>query len=181
MPIGIDRIFQSSLEMSESEGGQIDVKLKSSIEATVVKWSSICTEVMKQSSRIAFAGGANPTPMREVEYWTARLKNLECIYDQLRDPRVKRMILFLESTESTYLPCFKTTFKGIVAAIIEARDINLYLKPLISHFIRFEESDFLDNQPYVRALLHVIGLLWANSRYYCTSSKIVTLLREIGT
>lgn len=180
MPVGLDKIFQSTMLYEESGGSDIDLKLKSSIEAAVVKWSSICSDVMKQSSRIAFAGGVHPTPMREVEFWSARLKNLECIYDQLRDPRVKKMIMFLENTESTYLPCFKTTFKGIVACVIEARDINLYLKPMISHFLKFEENEFLDNEPNIKPLLHVCGLLWANSRYYCTSSKIVTLLREIG-
>lgn len=180
MPAGVDKIYTTNLKFEESEGEEVDLKLKAAIESAVIKWSSICADVIKQSSRVAFAGGAHPTPNKEITFWNDRLKNLECIYDQLRDPRVKKMILYLESTDSTYLNCFKNTFKGIVACVIEARDICLYLKPMISHFAKYDENEFLDNEPFIKSLVHCVGLVWANSRYYCTSSKIVTLLREIG-
>jgi dynein heavy chain len=51
----------------------------------------------------------------EIDFWNSRLKNLECIYNQLRDPRVKKMASILELTDSAYFPCFKTQFRNIVA------------------------------------------------------------------
>ena len=51
----------------------------------------------------------------EVKFWTERRKNLEGIYNQLRDPRVKRMGEILELSESAYFPCFKTLFRNVVA------------------------------------------------------------------
>ncbi|XP_022909837.1 dynein beta chain, ciliary-like [Onthophagus taurus] len=179
LPPGTNEIFEVVNRFTESEGADYDLHLKAAIENAVIIWFNICSDVLKQNSRLAFAGGANPTPMKEVEFWNFRLKSLECIYDQLRDPRVKQMIHYLELTESSYLSCFKSTFKNIVAAILEARDICLYLKPMIKHFLSMEE-DFLENDKYIKPLCHVLGMLWAHSRYYCTSSKMVTLLQEIG-
>lgn len=180
MPSQMDAIYTVHSALEYSAGQMVDLDVKSGVEGAVIKWASICTDVLKENSRIAFAGGAHPTPFREVEFWNARLKNLENIYDQLRDPRVKKMVLYLEGTGSSYLSCFKNMFKNIVAGIIEARDICLYMKPMMTHFERFENNDFLDNKEYIKPLVHCVGLLWANSRYYRSSIKIVTLLQEIG-
>jgi dynein heavy chain len=51
----------------------------------------------------------------EIDFWNSRLKNLESIYDQLRDPRVKSMASVLELTDSVYFPFFKSQFLNIVA------------------------------------------------------------------
>lgn len=158
----------------------MDLPLKSSIEGIVIRWASIVGDILKQSSTLAFAGGAHPTPKSEIDFWKARLKNLECIYDQLRDPRVKKMIVYLEQTDSSYLPCYKTMFKNVVAGVIEARDICLYLKALEPHIAVFEDLEFLETGDKIKPLVHCVGLLWANSSYYRSSDKIVTLLQEIG-
>lgn len=64
--------------------------------------------------------------------------------------------------------------------MIEARDICLYLKPLQSYFDQIESLDFNDIQPKLRPMLHCICLTWANSRYYCTTTRIIILLREVS-
>lgn len=180
MPPGIERVFVAEQVHLETEGKEVDLQLKSAIEGAVIKWASTVGDILKQTSTIAFANGAHPTPLREVEFWISRLKNLECIYDQLRDPRVKRMASYLEMTDSAYLPCFKMMFKNVVAGVVEARDICLYLKPLESHFQVFEDNEFLENKEKIKPLMHCMGLLWANSRHYCRSERIVTLFQEIA-
>lgn len=180
LPPGIERVFLAEEAHLESEGKDVDLQLKSSIEGAVIKWASAVGDILKQTSRIAFANGAHPTPMREVEFWSSRLKNLESIYDQLRDPRVKRMASYLELTDSAYLPCFKMMFKNVVAGVVEARDICLYFKPLESHFQAFEDNEFLENKERIKPLMHCMALLWANSRHYCRSERIVTLFQEIA-
>lgn len=180
MPTGMELIYQAQQNFNFSRGENVDLDIKSAVEGIVIKWASICTDVLKVQSTISFAHGQHPTPYVEVDFWNARLKNLENIYDQLRDPRVKKMMLYLECTSSTYLQSFKTLFKDIVAAVVEARNICLYMKPMIKHFSRFEDIDFLDNEPYIKPLAHSVGLLWANCKYYCINTKIVTLLQMIG-
>lgn len=181
MPQGMSRLYESYNKLEESDGHQnVDLVLKASLENTVTKWSNVINDILKQQSIIAFDGGVNPTPFREVEFWNSRLKNLEFIFDQLRDPRVKMLAKFLEKTKSVHFNTFKNMFKNVVSGVVEARDICLYLKPLIPHFERFESVELFDNETYVKPLVHVLGLLWANSKYYCTNEKIIILLREIA-
>lgn len=53
----------------------------------------------------------------QINFWNQRLKNLESIFDQLRDPRIKKMAIVLEITESSYTLTFKTFFRNLVAGI----------------------------------------------------------------
>lgn len=64
-------------------------------------------------------------------------------------------------------------------ALAEAKDIALYLKPLLPHFAALQETDFAEIRPCLQPLMHVVCLVWANSRYYCNSAKIIVLLRQI--
>lgn len=66
-----------------------------------------------------------------------------------------------------------------VPALAEARDISVYLNPLQKHFTQMEETDFAEAKPLLEPLMHVICLVWSRSRYYCQSSKITVLLRQI--
>ncbi|XP_050294546.1 dynein beta chain, ciliary-like [Anthonomus grandis grandis] len=179
MPQGMSKVFQAVQTFESSGGEEVDLPLKTTLENCVMKWVSICEEVLKQNSQMCFANGANPIPANEVDFWNARLKNIESIYDQLRDPRVKKMGEYLEMTKSTYAKAFQALFKDIVAALVEVRDVTRYLKTLVPHFGRFDENEFLETDPYVKPLVHVIGLVWANSKYYSRSDRIVILFRMI--
>lgn len=70
-------------------------------------------------------------------------------------------------------------FSSSQTALAEARDITLYLSPLLKHFIQFEDTDFSESKPLLKPLMHVVCLVWANSTYYRTSSKLIVLLRQI--
>lgn len=63
---------------------------------------------------LAFKRTRFPLPLADIEFYSQRLKNLEGIYSQLRDPRVKRMAHYLEDTRSVYLNCFKTMLTNVV-------------------------------------------------------------------
>lgn len=64
-------------------------------------------------------------------------------------------------------------------ALAEARDISIHLNPLQKHFTQIEETDFAEAKPLLEPLMHVICMVWSRSRYYCQSSKITVLLRQI--
>lgn len=64
-------------------------------------------------------------------------------------------------------------------ALAESKDITCYLNPLQRHFTQFDETDFAESMPLLKPLMHVVCLVWSRSRYYCQSSKITVLLRQI--
>lgn len=65
-----------------------------------------------------------------------------------------------------------------IAALEEATDINIHLKPLKNHFDDMEQADFDGLDKTLPPLMHVICLVWANSKYYNTPARIVVLLQE---
>ena len=71
-----------------------------------------------------------------------------------------------------------TDFK--ITALAEAREIDLYLRTLEKHFQGLEEIDFMECQPLFRPLFHVICMIWRDSKYYCNSSKLIVLLKQIS-
>lgn len=64
-------------------------------------------------------------------------------------------------------------------ALAEAQEIDLYLRTLIKHFQALEDTDFTECQPLFRPLFHVICMVWRDSKYYCSSSKLMVLLKQI--
>lgn len=65
-------------------------------------------------------------------------------------------------------------------ALAEAQDICVHLKPLMKYFTLIEDTDFSEVSSILRPMLHVLCLMWATSRYYCSSNKIVILFKQIS-
>lgn len=178
MPQGLSTVFNAVQNFTDSE--EIDFTLKSSLENAIMNWSTLCNDVLHQSFTEDFSNIVNANPRDEYEFWRGRQKNLESIYDQLRDPRVKKIGEYLELTNSTYTSTFRKLFQNVVAALVEARDICLYLKTLLPHVKNFEDYEFLECEPYVKPMLHTIALIWTCSKYYSSSDKIVNLMRMLA-
>lgn len=100
------------------------------------------------------------------------------IYEQLIDSKVRSMAIILEKTNSAYYNCFKNLFKNVVMSLAEAKDISIYLKPLKKHIDLLEEIDFSDAKALLSPLIHVVCLVWSNSRYY-DQIKLIILLKQI--
>lgn len=98
----------------------MDVYLKTNIEGVVIQWATQINNVLKEESSVAFKKTPFPLPTTDIEYWISRLKNLEGIYSQLRDPRVKKMATYLEMTDSVYLQCFRTMMTNLIAGTEES-------------------------------------------------------------
>ena len=69
---------------------------------------------------------------------------------------------------------------NLFVALDEARDINMYLKPLRRHLDDIEQADVPELEVLLAPMMHAIGLLWGNSKYYCKPARIIVLLQEIG-
>ncbi|GAB1866294.1 Dynein beta chain, ciliary [Camponotus japonicus] len=180
MPMGVEQVFEEEWKVQQSGGVEVDLRLKSDIETIVTKWCSQINDILNEESTRAFLNDKQPLPSDEIEFWRQRLENVESIYNQMRDPRVKKMASILELTKSPYSQCFKILLKDVIIAVIEARDVCSYLKALEPYFEDIENTEFKDIQPRLKPLLHCVCLMWSNSKYYCTSTRIITLLSEIS-
>jgi dynein heavy chain len=116
--------------------------------------------------------------MTEIKFWEAKCMNLESLYEQMKAPTTKNMASILENTDSAYYPVFRSMFRNVVAALNEAQDITLYLKPLAQHFQNLEVSDFPDTVPQLRPLMHCVCIVYSNSTYYNSPARIIVLMQE---
>ncbi|XP_041969099.1 dynein beta chain, ciliary-like [Aricia agestis] len=179
MPDGIENIFHAETRLKESNNEDVDLFLKTNIEGAIIKWAQQVYDLLQEDSYMAFKRNKFPLPIEDIEFYSQRLRNLEGVYSQLRDPRVKRMAHYLEDTHSVYFGCFKSMLTNVVAAVVESRDICIHQKPLISHFENYENTEFFESKGLIRPMFHCIGLLWGNSRYFCNVEKLIPLLREV--
>ncbi|KAG7187948.1 hypothetical protein KM043_013910 [Ampulex compressa] len=172
MPMGVEDIF--SMELESNAG----IHLKRNVEVIVHKWAHQIKEILKEEG--IKADGGNSLPSAELEFWQDKVKNVESIYKQLRDPRVKKMALFLESMESPYLIIYNTLLKDVAAAVLKGRDIYMHLKPLALYFEEIRSMEFKNVKSKLKSLLHCVCLTWSNSKYYTSDSRIVALLYAIS-
>ncbi|XP_066247509.1 dynein beta chain, ciliary [Euwallacea similis] len=175
MPVGVERVSEVEKALTDSEGEICDLYLKSGIEGVVMKWASQINDVLANDSSDKVV---NAVPSVEIEFWCQRLRNLQYVYEQLREPRVRSMGIILEITNSAYYSCFKNLFKNIVVALAQAKDIYLHLTPLKRHITLLEEMDFSEVLPLLAPLMHVVCLIWATCESY-DQVKLISLLKQI--
>uniref|UniRef100_A0A3Q2TME4 Dynein axonemal heavy chain 11 n=1 Tax=Fundulus heteroclitus TaxID=8078 RepID=A0A3Q2TME4_FUNHE len=127
---------------------------------TMVQWSGQIWNVLKKDSGMLLLQGDHPGPNVEIRFWANQRENLLGIQSQ--------HIMFVYSM-------YKTT-----TAVIEAEDIDLYLRPLRRQISNLEERSFSQVEPLLPPLFHTFCLIWSHSQYYCTPQRMVVLLREFS-
>lgn len=178
LPVGSEKVEFVDPE-SETVLNSIDKSIIYAIESAVIKWIHQVQVVLKRESSQPFLQGENPTPKMELEFWKRRCEDLEYIYDQLRSIKVRDMAGLLDKLQSSYFPAFKAMFRDVVAALTEARDIHLHLLPLHSHLEALESVEFPEVKPRLQPLLHVVCLIWATCKCYCSPGRLTVLLQEM--
>ena len=83
-------------------------------------------------------------------------------------------------------------FRNVVAALNEALDITMHLKPLTEHFEvgyffhpakyfdclnqTLEGTDFTDVRPLFPPMMHAICLVYSHSKYFNSAARIIVLM-----
>ncbi|XP_068120654.1 dynein axonemal heavy chain 9 isoform X2 [Hyperolius riggenbachi] len=178
LPSGSEKVEYIDYD-SEKINENLDKTIVHAIETAIIQWSHQVRGVLKRESSEQLLQGRNPNPSVELDFWRNRFADLDCIYSQLKTRKVRKMAELLEKMESSYFPAFKALFRDVVAALSEAQDINVFLKPLQRHFEEIENVEFNEVKPLIFPLLHVICLVWVRSKYYNTPTRIIVLMQEV--
>uniref|UniRef100_A0A8C4MX33 Dynein axonemal heavy chain 11 n=1 Tax=Equus asinus asinus TaxID=83772 RepID=A0A8C4MX33_EQUAS len=139
------------------------------LESVVIKWSHQIQEVVEKDSAQPLLNGLPLNPQAELDFWMLRRENLACVYDQLRAPIVLKMKR--ETASNSW--CFP-----FPSALREARDVDLYLRPLRTHIQRLQETEFPQTRVLIAPLFHTICLIWSHSKFYNTPARVIVLLQE---
>uniref|UniRef100_A0A8D2LWB0 Dynein axonemal heavy chain 11 n=1 Tax=Varanus komodoensis TaxID=61221 RepID=A0A8D2LWB0_VARKO len=148
------------------------------IESMIIKWSHQIRDILENNSAKTCLHGLHPNPQTELKFWKERKDDLLCLYDQLRSPVVQKMISILKGKMSSYYPTFQDIYKEVENALVEAQDIDLYLRPLQRHIQCLQETEFPETHILIPPLFHTICLIWSNSKFYNVPARIIFLLQE---
>ncbi|XP_055614548.1 dynein beta chain, ciliary, partial [Uranotaenia lowii] len=180
MPICIGEVESVGEQVAEGNPDACTLKMKNALEGIVIKWAYQINDVLKEDSNSLFKDDHHPSPVEEINFWEARRSNMQNIYQQLLDDRVRQIGVILQGIDSVYYASFKSTFQSVVQAVHEADDVTLYMKPLRKHFEMFESSDFTDNLELVAPMLHCICMVWGYSFYYGTNPRMMVLFKMVS-
>ncbi|XP_042285828.1 dynein axonemal heavy chain 11 isoform X2 [Thunnus maccoyii] len=159
-------------------GWPLDRGLLYSIETLIVQWSGQIWHVLKKDSGMVLLCGDHPGPNMELHFWTTQRENLLGIQSQIQSPKVEQIIEILRRVKSSYYSSFKDICLKVNEAVLEAEDIDLYLRPLRRLISSLEERSFPQVDTLLPPLFHTLCLIWSRSLYYCTPQRMVVLLQE---
>eukprot|EP00064_Thunnus_orientalis_P009532 superscaffoldBa00001216_g9556 len=177
LPLCVERARPQDIVLSPT-GWPLDRGLLYSIETLIVQWSGQIWHVLKKDSGMVLLCGDHPGPNMELHFWTTQRENLLGIQSQIQSPKVEQIIEILRRVKSSYYSSFKDICLKVNEAVLEAEDIDLYLRPLRRLISSLEERSFPQVDTLLPPLFHTLCLIWSRSLYYCTPQRMVVLLQE---
>uniref|UniRef100_A0A3P9B038 Dynein axonemal heavy chain 11 n=1 Tax=Maylandia zebra TaxID=106582 RepID=A0A3P9B038_9CICH len=160
LPLYVERTDCSHSVPLSHTGWPLDRGLLYSIETLIVQWSGQIWSVLKKDSGMMLLQGNHPGPSVELQFWAAQRENLI------------RLVLFISLKRT------KKMYVMYVKSVLEAEDIDLYLRPLRRLITNLEEKSFPQVDALLPPLFHTLCLIWSHSQYYCTPQRMVVLLQE---
>ena len=90
------------------------------IESVIIEWAHQIRDVLRRDSAQPLLEGENPGPLTEIQFWKARMFDLESVVEQLQAEKARKMVALLEKTQSSYY----TAFKSMVSFFISKNCTN---------------------------------------------------------
>ncbi|UJR10317.1 hypothetical protein I4U23_014523 [Adineta vaga] len=121
-----------------------------------------------------------PLPNLEIDFWTARAENLHGIKTQVYAFIVNSTLVeILEVSGSNYFSGFRTLFRDIIQAFVEAQNIALYLKPFVPILDLMEKVQNIESiSLYFDQLFHTLALTWTHSVYHTNIDRFIGFLQQ---
>uniref|UniRef100_A0A8C2XCX4 Dynein heavy chain tail domain-containing protein n=1 Tax=Cyclopterus lumpus TaxID=8103 RepID=A0A8C2XCX4_CYCLU len=149
-----------------------------SVQTLIVQWSGQIWNILKKDSGMMLHQGDHPGPSVELQFWATQKENLLGIQSQIQSPKAQHIMEILRRVKSSYYSSFKDICLKVNEAVLEAEDIDLYLRPLRRLISNLEERTFPQVDALLPPLFHTLCLIWSCSQYYCTPQRMVVLLQE---
>ncbi|KEG12669.1 dynein heavy chain [Trypanosoma grayi] len=175
---------------SRVSDGPFDAEFLYQLESTIIAWTAQIRSAIESSPGEMTEGSAGkgslPGPLDEIAFWKSKADNLANLDEQLYSVKALKILVILKKAESSYYAPFSQLMNELKEAATEARDNYRFLKPIEPEFeamcpsfsghIEFTQ---LATSGTFKRLFHYLYLLWTQSGFYNTSTRLVVLLREM--
>ena len=150
------------------------------LESCVATWTKQIKAVLRMDPEASLRAGGHPTPDAELSFWRSKAAHLDAVFDQLQTDRVRRVLQYMDASASTFCEPFAKLCKEVFAARGEAKDNAKFLATLEPYVDLLNNgSDFGELAGAFRPAMHTLLLIWKHSKFYCTPSRMVVLVRQM--
>lgn len=152
------------------------------LETCVIQWHTKIQQVLSTDPEDKIKQGAQPDPLDEIEFWTAKARDLTSLNDQLKSDRMRIVLDILRELKSPIGAQFAKVAAEVVVARDEAAENTRFLRVLKQYFDRLRnapEADFLKLEQLYVPMLHTMLLVWQHSATYSTPHRLSVLVQEI--
>lgn len=152
------------------------------LETCVIQWHTKIQQVLSTDPEDKIKQGAQPDPLDEIDFWTAKARDLTSLNDQLKSERMRIVLDILRELKSPIGAQFSKVAAEVVVARDEAAENTRFLRILKQYFDKLRnapEADFLKLEQLYVPMLHSMLLVWQHSATYSTQHRLSVLIQEI--
>ena len=150
------------------------------LEMAIMTWQKQIKSVLKLDPESQLKMGLHPTATVELKFWEQKADRLNSIYEQLNGEKIRRVFRVLDQAQSSYASPLARLLQEVIIAREEANDNRKYLGTIKRWVKKLDgNSAFEDITEIFKPMLHVILLIWKNSKHYNDPPRLKVLIREI--
>jgi len=148
------------------------------LEGCIVTWTDQIKLNLRTDPDDILKENISAGAMNQIDFWEAKLANLNSIRDQLNSPKIRKILKVLKLATSTYLPAFERLVQAVDDAHKEASQMVPHLKTLDPYLGILDASDdFSQIEDLIRPIFHGAKLLWVNGQYFNTPQRLLPFLK----
>ena len=150
------------------------------LEGSIVTWTNQIKAVLERSHEDSLKSGRHPTPEEELKFWKSQSANLNSIFSQLKSKHMRQVMIFMDQAKSSYTGPFGSICREVFAARLEANNNVKFLCTMENWFNQLTMvDDFPEMVGLYKPMMHIILLIWKNSKHYNTPGRLMVLMRKI--
>ncbi|MEE6465421.1 hypothetical protein FKM82_006550, partial [Ascaphus truei] len=148
------------------------------LEGMLSIWIKQIEQVLAESEQMRKEAD-NIGPFAELEHWKSRMSSFNSLLDEIKSPKVKKVISILQAAKSRILKHWKELDCNVTNAANEAKDNVKYLYTLDRFFGPLGKASPATMVEHIPSLMNSIRMIYSTSQYYNTSEHMTSLFLKV--
>ncbi|XP_068092796.1 dynein axonemal heavy chain 5-like isoform X3 [Hyperolius riggenbachi] len=157
-------------------GGNSEVIEK--LEGMLAVWMKQIEQVLAESEQMRKEAD-DIGPSAELEHWKSRMSSFNSLLDEIKSPKVKKVLSILQAAKSRMLKQWKELDCNVTNAANEAKDNVKYLYTLDRFFGPLGKASPATMVEHIPSLMNSIRMIYSTSQYYNTSEHMTSLFLKV--
>ncbi|KAM4028219.1 dynein axonemal heavy chain 5-like [Anomaloglossus baeobatrachus] len=157
-------------------GGNSEVIEK--LEGMLSVWIKQIEQVLAESEQMRKEAD-DIGPSAELEHWKSRMSSFNSLLDEIKSPKVKKVLSILQAAKSRMLKQWKELDCNVTNVANEAKDNVKYLYTLDRFFGPLGKASPATMVEHIPSLMNSIRMIYSTSQYYNTSEHMTSLFLKV--